>query len=830
MLASMRTLGDILGILDPLAASAGLVLHDRFTREERPARMKPLPETLDARVRAQIAADFPTGVYEHQADAIAASFAGEDVCLATATASGKSLAFMAVAAHHLLRDPRAVALAIYPSRALIADQLDKWNSLLSPLGEEAAIIDGGVKPAAAREDILRRCRVVLITPDVVHAWLLPSAAQPVVGRFLDGLRFLIADEAHVYEGVFGTNVAYLFRRIASACPSFRLMASTATLADPDAHLRALTGRRCRVFDDDDDGSARPPRATLLGDSGGGPDALVPFLRALATNGSLRFLVFADSRKMVENLVARLRRGDRDADDEDGVEPIAESVLPYRAGYEEDDRREIQAALKAGKLVGLVTTSALELGLDIGDLDLVVLAGMPPSMKSYWQRAGRVGRRGPGVCVIVDADGELATVAGSLAGYLALPIEPAWLYLENRFIQYIHAICLAMEMAVRPAAGAAQARASLPESFGGFLTNELEPGEAVAPDLYPLKQRAAGEPHLQFPIRCGIEPTFRIDSLHQGLGSLTYAQLLREAYPGAVYYYMARPWRVFRVERRQQRVQAKREKFLHTRPESQIMGFPDLAGAFRTRRDGSGFWCEAPIQVNERVVGFRELKGKQWMLQLYGVGSSWSQQHLVRYVDTTGVAWSLGELATDEVVAERIVRAFSLRCGVQAAEIGVGRIHVKRTPWGSESVKGVCVYDATHGSMRLTSRLADDFGEIVRAAARVEEDDAARAGLSALAQAFERLPPNERGTPLPERSGAERIVEVVAAGERAMLVRAEETAEIVVKRWRYTPEGLVYDVEDKREGVRRTVPAAAVRALIGETRTLRVDLVSGEEVG
>lgn len=825
----MRTLSDILGILDPLAASAGLALRDRTTRDERPARLKPLPDSLDDRVRARVAAGFTGGVYAHQSDAIAASLGGDDVCLATATASGKSLVFMAVAVHHLVLDRRAVALAIYPTRALIADQLEKWNALLSPLGEEAAIIDGGVKPVAAREAILRRCRVVLMTPDVVHAWLLPSAGQPVVGRFLDGLRVLIADEAHAYEGVFGTNVAYLFRRITSAAPDFRLIASTATIAEPAAHLRALTGRECRIFDDDDDGSARPHRATLLAEGAGGPDVLVPFMRALAIEGSLRFLVFADSRKMVETLVARLRRGDGDAEDEDGVEPIAEHVLPYRLGYEEDDRREIQAALKAGKLRGVVTTSALELGLDIGDLDVVVLAGLPPSMKSFWQRAGRVGRRGPGVCVIVDADGDLATVAGDLTGYLSLPIEPTWLYLDNRFVQYIHAICLAAEMGARTALGAAQARASLPETFSRFVANELEPGEAVPPDLYPLKQRAAGDPHHQFPIRCGIEPSFQIDSLNQGLGTVTFGQLLREAYPGAVYYYMARPWRVYRVERRQQRVQAKREKYLYTRPESQIMGFPDLPGAFRTRRGGAGFWSEGPLQVNERVVGFREFKGKQWVLQLYGPGSSWSQQHLVRYVDTTGVCWSLGDMATNEAVASRIADAFALRCGVQRADVGVGKIHVKRTPWGDETVKGVCVYDATQGSLRLTSRLADDFAEVARAAARVEEEEAVKAALFALAEAFDALPAAEAGVSTPDGPGGDRIVEVVAAGERAMLVRAEETAEIVVKRWRYTPEGLMYDVEDKREGVRRTVPAAAVRALVGETRTIRVDLVTGDEV-
>jgi DEAD/DEAH box helicase domain-containing protein len=357
---AVADLDRILSTIEPLAAKAGLIVRERAFREERRARMQPLPDALDVRVRAAITAGLPGGVYAHQADAVAAGLGGEDVGLATATASGKSLVFMAIATHHLVRDARATTLAIYPTRALIAAQLEKWHALLAPLGEEAQIIDGGVRPMAAREAILRRCRVVLMTPDVVHAWLLPSAGQPVVGRFLGGLRVLIADEAHAYEGVFGTNVAYLFRRIAAAAPSFRLIASTATIADPAGHLRSLTGRTCRVFAENDDGSARPARATLLADGGKATDALVGFLRALAQDGSLRFLACADSRKMVETLVARLRRGDRDADDDDAGDAIADRVLPYRSGYEDDDRREIQGALKAGKLRGVVPSSALEL--------------------------------------------------------------------------------------------------------------------------------------------------------------------------------------------------------------------------------------------------------------------------------------------------------------------------------------------------------------------------------------------------------------------------------------------------------------------------------------
>jgi integrase len=186
---------------------------------------------------------------------------------------------------------------------------------------------------------------------------------------------------------------------------------------------------------------------------------VDLLKHLAHVDKGRFLAFSDSRKMVEQIVAatmRVEATSEDSSDDDNEEsneedelsrsedPDESRILPYRAGYESDDAKEIQSALWRGKLGGVVSTSAMELGLDIGEIDLVVLFGIPPSLKAFWQRLGRAGRKRVGICLVIDTKGGLTGADDSLAKYLGRQLEPSWLYLENRYLQYANVLCAALE--------------------------------------------------------------------------------------------------------------------------------------------------------------------------------------------------------------------------------------------------------------------------------------------------------------------------------------------------------------------------------------------------
>lgn len=832
-----------------IASECGFQIVDVAELPARQPRYQPVPDDLEAGVRAVLSAKYPNGLYSHQAAAIHSALAGEDVCLATSTASGKSLVFMSVAADLLRRCPAAKVLALYPARALIQDQLEKWRSILDPLGLRIGYIDGSVSPEA-RAEILRTNSVILMTPDVAHAWLLSCLSNSDVRDFLASLQLLILDEAHVYDGVFGTNMAYFLRRLQVAAKRFRTIASTATLGSPADFMQQLTGRRYRTFDADDDGSATPQRTVLLArpTDSKGFEKTADLLRRLATMRQGRFLAFGDSRGMVERLVAASHRvhddesdaledevsGDEDDRSEhDARTSAVQRVLPYRAGYESEDRNDIQKALVTGDLAGVVSTSAMELGLDIGEIDLTVLLNVPASAKAFWQRLGRTGRRNRGVCLMIDARGALSRRPGQLNEYLSRPMEPSWLYLDNRYLQYANALCAAAELRQAGNAGTAPFD-SLPDSFRRFLENEISPAEVVPPDLYPLKQRAQGGPHREFPMRSGVEQSFQVkDRFGRSLGQLTYSQVLREAYPGAIYYYMARPYRVYRYRYRDGALAVRREKNWTTRPLAQAMVFPRFpVGLLGLWRSTEGFVAEVEMQVSERVLGFTERRGSVKEEHRYGPTSPYHQRELSRFFETTGVCWCFPvRLTISEATATRIMEAYCAECGVQVRDVGVGVFHARLSPLGAEKCQGMCIFDTTAGSLRLTQHLAERFPDVVAAAFALQSPDDqpnVRAELAELAELGRALRPEA----VSEKSSSPvspdfNWVEVITPGQRAMLRSGSEAGEVVVLGHRHTPQGLMYELVPRHAGVKWMVAANQVEPLYGETATLRVNLAAGD---
>ena len=426
------------GILIKLANESGFDIFDQCILPGRHAQYDPVPNEIDQRVRDLLHRKYPEGLYRYQNLAITESLSGRDLCLATSTASGKSLVFMTVALEILLRDPLAKVLAFYPVRALIQDQMDKWHSVLDPMSIKLGYIDGGV-PAEHRLPILARSRVVLMTPDVAHAWLMSKVKHRYVDLFLRRLRLLVLDESHVYDGVFGTNMAYFLRRIRAFAGNHQIICSTATVGEPSDFMEKQIGRSMRIFDIDEDTSARPQKSVLLcrSEKGDTFENAVELLKKLADLDGCRFLAFGDSRKMVERIVAAtLRKKKSIADEpEDETEegddeeirwepslPNLPRILPYRAGYEAEDREDIQNALAHGGLSGVVSTSALELGLDIGEIKVVVLLNPPPTVKAFHQRLGRAGRQSPAVCLVLDDQENIQ----SLEEHLARKMEPSWL--------------------------------------------------------------------------------------------------------------------------------------------------------------------------------------------------------------------------------------------------------------------------------------------------------------------------------------------------------------------------------------------------------------------
>jgi DEAD/DEAH box helicase domain-containing protein len=758
---------------------------------------------------------------------------------------------MSVAADIVLRVSSARVLALYPAKALIQDQREKWDDILTPLSLKFSYIDGTVA-TESRPGLLRTSSVVLMTPDVAHAWMLSHLEDRAVAQFLQSLRLLILDEAHVYEGAFGTNMAYFLRRLQAASRTYQVIASTATMGSPASFASELLGRNPVCFGPESDGSAAPPKAIMLAREAGGDsfNRMVELLLNLTKVTRGHFLAFADSRRMVEQVVAATHRkgreddGEADAEEDDTSTTTKSStseqpqIMPFRAGYEAEDRAAIQNALSRGRMVGVVSTSAMELGIDIGEIDIVVLLGLPPSAKSLWQRLGRAGRKNPGACLIIDDRGTVTEAADALDKLLGRQLEPSWLYLENRYIQYAHALCAATEVAAyRNASDAFQ---SLPGSFRAMLENELHPTEIVPADLYLLKQKAQGGPQLEFPIRTAIEQNFQVRTA-QGipLGTVTFSQALREAYPGGIYHYMARPYRVFKFDYKSGEILARHERHWTTRPISQTMVFPRFqGGAYWLFKSLRGFLAEAEMQVSERVVGFTEQRGPNKQEHKYGPGSPYFQRDITRFFSTTGVCWYFGEKAAEsELVATKIMEAFCAKFGVQERDLGVGLFFTKQAPIVPTTCHGACVFDATNGSLRLTQRLAERFPEVLQFAIETAEnqsDSETACLLRTLASLDDELRPavglvSEEPVMSVSADDLEWVT-VIAADQSAMYISDDGPRKVLVKGHRYTPHGLMYQLEPSAHLDKWMVAANAVEPIFGETMMIEANLVTGETRG
>ncbi len=831
-------------------------------------RMLPVPDALTPPLREHLRSLYPGGLYAHQSEAIDAAIAGTDLCLATSTASGKSLIFMSAAIHCLLTCDLCKVLALYPVRALIQDQLQKWTDILAPFGLKVGFIDGGV-PTEYRGGILEASDVVLMTPDVTHAWMMSHLRSNSVTEFMAALQLLILDEAHVYDGAFGTHAAHLMRRITAAARPFRLISSTATLGDAASFIERLAGRSVRVLATESDGSGRQEMAVhLLHPVAKRPfDAMVSLLRGLSRTSGKPFLAFADSRKAVERLVAALRR-DVDSSDEDAREDAAEdapedavedapedapedaaedaaetddtsnfgdAVLPYRAGYETDDRHDIQRALSNGELRGVVSTSALELGLDIGDIGTVVLLSLPKTTKALWQRIGRGGRRAPGQCLILDSERKLASMGLSLSEFLSREPEPNWLYLDNRYIQFAHVLCAARECADNGTLEVPEEFETLPAEFRQMLGNEIEPTESVSADLYPMKQRAEADPHHEFPLRSCSEQNFRIEGPHyRPLGTVDFRQAIREAYPGAIYHYLGRPYRVYQFRQRDGLIRAKKERYWTTQPQLQVMIFPAFRGGIlNLRASESGFLAEAELQVSERVVGIREQRGPTIIDIPYGPDSSHSTRPINRFFRTTGVCWHVPQKPChSEPIALAVREAFAMEFGLQEGDLGVGLFHSKSSPLGPGICQGACVYDVTHGSLRLTERLLSHFERVLNTAINLlthREDTSLLLPLEQLHEESIKMAPRRitlDDHPAP-RDGD--WVDVIATGSPAIVHATSGQHEATVVGIRYTPQGLMYDLAPQTaDSDRWSVAADHVQPIFGVSSRARYNLMTGEE--
>jgi DEAD/DEAH box helicase domain-containing protein len=413
-----------------------------------------VPASVDARLRAALDQRGIARLYSHQAESFELTAAGKNVVIVTPTASGKTLCYNLPVLNLLINDDGARAMYIFPTKALAEDQLHEFQSAVDQMGSEIrAFTYDGDTPQDARRAVRQKANVVLTNPDMLHSGILPHHTK--WARYFENLKYIVIDELHYYRGVYGSHFANLLRRLARICEFYnskpKFICCSATIANPRELAEALTGEPFELVERN--GAPRgekffifynPP---VVNRALGIRRSYISETRRMALKfieANLQTLVFANNRLATEVLVTYLK----DACDRG---PIPSStVRGYRGGYLPRERREIERSLRAGEIRAVVATNALELGIDIGSLDAVVMAGYPGTIASSWQRAGRAGRRqSTSAAVMVASSAPLDQYVVEHPDYFfGRSPEHAYINPENLEILLAHVKCAAFELPLR----------------------------------------------------------------------------------------------------------------------------------------------------------------------------------------------------------------------------------------------------------------------------------------------------------------------------------------------------------------------------------------------
>ena len=562
---------------------------------------KPLPAALSRYLDAR-----GIRLYSHQCGAVEALRAGRNVILCTPTASGKTLGFDLPVFETLARDRRAAALFVYPTKALSNDQLKVFREMerVTGIRADAAVYDGDT-PVSRRGRIREISRIILTNPHELHH-VLPWHSK--WERFFRNLRYVVFDEAHRYRGVFGSNVAFVIRRLRriarfyGASPSFVL--STATLANPQEFGEKLAGLPFDVISGD--GSPRGGKTFLFYNPFfDGAGALSPHqetrdLFLYFVKRGLQTLCFTASRRMAELIALWSKEATK------AGSALSGQIAAYRAGYLPQERREIEDALKRGLLTGVTSTNALEVGIDIGSLDCVIISGYPGTVLATWQQAGRSGRRNRDALAVLVAfqdplDQYLMKHPGSFFGK---PHEQAIIDLANPYILSGQLLCAVAELpfdAGREDTLPGEASAGLlPELAAEGLVKETPHGWVYTGRGRPVE--AVGLDHI-------ARDAYRITCEGALLETMDVSQACREAHLGAVLLHQGESYVVRRFDAENRLVEVERRDVdYYTRAikavDLEILGTKDM------RRMGRMIFCLGELEVTETTLGYKVIRDDQ----------------------------------------------------------------------------------------------------------------------------------------------------------------------------------------------------------------------------
>lgn len=536
--------GDIGEYIEALKASEKLgpqVCHHRIL-PERPARLaetrRPLPRAVEGILEAL---SIP-GLYSHQAQAIDSLRAGRDVVAATPTASGKSLIYTLPVLEKFLHDPDARSLFLFPLKALAQDQLMAFNSMTAHWPEDArplaATYDGDTSPHFRRKIRQNPPHALLTNPEMLHLSLLPH--HHLWATLFAGLSYVVVDEVHTYRGILGSHMAQVFRRLqrvaalygSSPCFAF----CSATVGNPAELAGQLTGKEPDAVLES--GAPQGRRHYVFINPLESPSSAAIKLLRSALSRKLRTIVYCQSRRMTEliSLWAAEHAGE-----------YADKISAYRAGFLPEERREIEARMSSGELLAVVSTSALELGIDVGALDLCILVGYPGTVMSTLQRGGRVGRscRESAVILVAQEDALDQYIVRHAEDFFSRPPELAVINPDNPVILDRHLECAAAELPLRPNKRPDSEWINQPalERIAALERQGLLLRSADGAEILAARKR----PQRHVSLR-GSGATVSIeDGQGRLIGAVDGARALREAHPGSIYLHQGRHFEITELD-------------------------------------------------------------------------------------------------------------------------------------------------------------------------------------------------------------------------------------------------------------------------------------------
>ena len=523
--------------------------------------------------------------------------------VSTGTASGKSLCYQLAVLEAFAREPQARALFLFPTKALAQDQARKLNNFRVP-GVIPAIYDGDT-PQDQRPLLRRTATILLTNPDMLHIGILPGHER--WAEFLHQLRYVVLDEAHVYRGVFGSHVAQVVRRLRRLCAQYgadpRFVLTSATIGNPEAFAERLVGTPFEVVDEDQ--APRPERTVVLWNppledpvSGVRRSALAEasYITAESVLAGARVIAFAPTRKAAELIYGHVRRRLEDR----GRRGEAGRVQPYRAGYTPEQRRDIERRLFDHELDAVIATQALELGIDVGSLDVALVTGFPGTVTSLRQRWGRAGRSGHGYAVLVAGQDALDQYfMREPDRLLGRGVEEAIIDLHNPHISGPHLEAAAYERPLTPA----------DETYFG------EAGMLQAERLVQggrLRRRKDGlvwthpySPAARIGLRTASNEQFAIVEGRQGevIGTVERERVFRFCHPGAVYLHLGKSYLVQHLDLETRTVMVDDfdgSYYTQTKTDKNVL----IAGQADTRELPGAALFAGDLEVTEQVIAYQ----------------------------------------------------------------------------------------------------------------------------------------------------------------------------------------------------------------------------------